>query len=173
LISGFLWDLRTSGALSGDDLARLTIKAVSLFAETSGICDFLTAILGADRELFASSHEGAIREKAEKRGFSGLLAQVPNCPAVGSSGSTNTSSGDTAPTETNKKKRSMTSLLTGGACGVTAASTSPKSAQLPTATLLALLAPLLLAAPRFLRKPLFIPIKIPARSRKSGNDRKA
>lgn len=172
LISGYLWDLRKAGDLSGDDLARLTLKAVSLFAETSGVCDFLTAILAADRELFASSHEGAIREKADKRGFGGLLAQVPNCPVVGSSGSTNTSSGDTAPTETKKKKRSMTSLLTGGACGVTAASSSAESAQLPTATFLALLAPLLLAAPKLLRKPSFIRIKIPARSRKSGNARK-
>jgi hypothetical protein len=166
LISGYLWDLRSSGGFSGDDLAKVTLKAVSLFAETSGFCDFLTGFLAADRELYASSHEGIIREKAEKRGLGNFLAQVPTCPVSMSSAKTSTSSGDTQATESTTKKRGMKDLLTGGRCGVAAPPSSVGSR--PTVTWLVLLGPLLLLlVPKRTLKPLKIRRQLPSSSRNS------
>lgn len=171
LISGYLWDLRSSGGFAGDDLAKVTLKAVSLLAETSGFCDFLTAFLAADRELYASSHEGVIREKAEKRGLGNFVAQVQACPVSMSSASTSTSSGDTQATESTTKKRGMKDLLTGGKCGVAASPSSPGSGSWVTWTLL--LGPLLLLLfPKKTLKPLKIRQKSPRSSRNSDIARK-
>lgn len=171
LISGYLWDLRTSGGFSGDDLAKVTIKAVSLFAETSGFCDFLTALLAADRELYASSHESVIREKAEKRGLGNFLAQVNACPVTMSSASTATSSGDTPATESTTKKRGMKDLLTGGKCGVAAFPSAPGNGSWLTWILL--LGPLfLLLVPKKSLKPLKVKKNYPRSSRNSDSARR-
>jgi hypothetical protein len=83
LISGMMWDMRRSNQFHGNDLALLTLKAASFFAESSNFCQYVRALYAADQELFSSQHWDLIAEVAKERGLG-----VYSNPASGCSSGT-------------------------------------------------------------------------------------
>lgn len=76
LFSGLLWDLRADGKIPVDDLARLTLKAVSYFRADSGFRDFLLTLFMADKELYQGRYRALIKSGAEARGLGEFIADV-------------------------------------------------------------------------------------------------
>ncbi len=81
LISGMMWDMRSSNQISNDDLARLTLKAVSLFAETSSFCQFIRALYAADKDMFAGKYFELIKFVGGERGLGEFTDPTKECPA--------------------------------------------------------------------------------------------
>jgi len=161
ILSGFLWDMRKNKIMSTDDLARMTLKAVSYFKSDSGLRDFMLAILTADRELFQCKYDTQLRQYAAARSLDTLIADVPaGCAALpsltgGGGGSLQTfqSGGDSAATSS-----SHSSSKKGGICGVVAGSTGGGAASSAMILLLAVL-PLLAATLESRRRRAPAPVK--------------
>lgn len=170
IISGMLWDLRTRGDIAPDDVARLTLKTTSFFAESSGFCDFLTALFAADRDLFGSSHQEALSAVVEKRGFGEFLKLVNACPVniAGTSKATGTVpiANTDGTSSTKSRKKGLMGLLPTKGCGVVKPNEYFQLGSGIIATLILFL-PILAG----LRGRLPIPIKVPARSRNSSKKR--
>jgi hypothetical protein len=117
LISGLLWDLRSRPNVPPDDIPRLTMKAISLFAESSGFCDFLTALYASDRDMFGGTYKVALDEIALKRGLGNYLKQVNSCPvnisAMNKMGTVESTASDGSATSKSQKKK-----ILGIRCGV-------------------------------------------------------
>lgn len=76
LFSGLLWSLRTTYAVAGLDVAKITYRAVSLFKEDSGFRDFLLALLHADAELFSGKNRKTIIKAIDDRNLSQFIEDV-------------------------------------------------------------------------------------------------
>lgn len=110
LISGMMWDIRSSNQISNDDLARLTLKAVSFFAESSNFCQFIRALYAADKDLFAGKYFELIKFVGGERGLGDLTDPTKECPA----GSLTRDPAKTIQTSENKSKKESKS---GISCG--------------------------------------------------------
>ena len=165
LISGLLWDLRSRPDVPADDVPRLTLKAISLFAESSGFCDFLTALYAADRDMFGGTYKVALDEVTSKRGLDGYLKQVNTCPVniatTTKSGWTESTSGDGSATSKSQKKK-----ILGIGCGVI----NPSEKAVVSSGIFALFLwglPILVT----LLKRREIKVRVPRRSRNPSNAR--
>lgn len=104
LFSGLLWDLRADGKIPVDDLARITLKAVSYFRADSGFRDFLLTLLMADKELFQGRYRSLIKAAADARGLGSFISDIAldsnDIPALAGGGTPTRSSTQTS-TQTN------------------------------------------------------------------------
>ena len=69
-ISGMLWDLHVKDAIPLENVARLTLNAVGLLANSSGYHDLILALLYADIDLFSKQYCSTIYQRAIARGLS-------------------------------------------------------------------------------------------------------
>ena len=76
LVSGLLWDLRSSKAIPAEELTKLVLKAVSYFKSDSGLRDLMLALFFADRDLFNSKYFRAIYAAGQARGLGDLYDDV-------------------------------------------------------------------------------------------------
>jgi hypothetical protein len=62
-----------NGVMSSADASKLTFKAISLFTESSGLHDYLLALLAADREIFQCQYDAKLRQFMTARNLLGLV----------------------------------------------------------------------------------------------------
>lgn len=167
LISGLLWDLRKDNEMSGDDVTRLTLKAVSLFRSDSGFRDFIVSLFMADKELFSGRDFAILSAHVQSRGLGEFLdgistvdAELPVLQGAPASSSSAGSSGSAA--DTSKDKKQTKSSSNPLKCGVVPGADS---------SALALLGLLILATP-FIASLIPKPVKVPARSGKKPDPKR-
>ncbi len=82
VVSGVLWDLRADNEMTGDDVTRLALKAVSFFKSDSGFRDFIIALFMADKELFAGRDYAILTRHVQDRGLGEFMDGISTVDAA-------------------------------------------------------------------------------------------
>ncbi len=100
-ISGLIWDLQATKAISMSDLTKLLYRSVDFFLSDSGYHDLILSLMLADKDLFAGKHLCAIEDAAIERGLSTVISDL-DCQKSLPTLSDSTSS---SPSSTSSKSR--------------------------------------------------------------------
>ncbi|MFK7873678.1 MAG: hypothetical protein AB8C84_11035 [Oligoflexales bacterium] len=74
VISGMVWDLKAS--IEDEKLIKTNLKALEFLYRTSGLQDWLVALMAADQEINNGDHSCDIYQAAITRGFEELLTDI-------------------------------------------------------------------------------------------------